>query len=99
MPRGGDWVRFCAAIDGFRARYGRWPTRVVMWQGFRDNLHYSIGPDGLRAVEQKLTLLEHPDEQGLAAEDGEGNRYDYAREGFSEQQPDVRAVDWLGIGP
>ena len=72
MPNGGDWVRFCAAIDGFRARYGRWPTRVAMWPGFIDALHYSIGPDGLRAVEQKLKLLEHPDEQGLAAEDDEG---------------------------
>src|SRR5262249_16177409 len=30
MPNGHDknWVRLCAAIDGFRVRYGHWPMRV-----------------------------------------------------------------------
>jgi hypothetical protein len=63
----------------------------------RAPLHHRAGrTPGSRA---KLKLLEHPDEQGLAAEDDEGHRYDYAREGFSEQEPDVRAVEWLGIRP
>jgi len=28
MPNGDDknWVRLCAALDGFFGRYGRWPT-------------------------------------------------------------------------
>ncbi len=30
MPKGNDrnWLRFCAAIDGFRCVFGRWPVRV-----------------------------------------------------------------------
>jgi hypothetical protein len=23
-----DWVRFCMAVRGFRAKHGRWPTRM-----------------------------------------------------------------------
>ena len=35
MPNGYDrnWIRFCAAVDGFRMRYGRWPDRVRMPAG------------------------------------------------------------------
>ena len=33
MPNGNDrnWIRFCAAVDGFRSVFGRWPVRVRLF--------------------------------------------------------------------
>jgi hypothetical protein len=71
---------------------------VAALPGFRDVLQYDIGADGLRAVEQKLRLVERSNAV-LLAEDGDGNGYDYGSEGFSERKPDIRAEEWLGVHP
>jgi len=40
MPNGDskNWIRFCASIDGFRARYGSWPTKVRVPNFFIEEL-------------------------------------------------------------
>ena len=98
MPSGGDWVRFCAAINGFRVRYGRWPTRIVAHPKFEGNLHYILGGDALQTVRNKMELVSR-DDASIVAEDDRGGAYDYGREGFTEREPDIRAQEWLGERP
>lgn len=92
----GDWTRLCAAIDGFRARYGRWPTRVVAHPQFEGNLGYIVGRDALQTVREKVEFVVRED-ASVVAKDDSGGAYDYGREGFSEREPDIRAEEWLGV--
>ena len=45
MPNGADknFVRLCAALNGFRLRYGKWPTRVVIYPISPPRLHRCHG--------------------------------------------------------
>jgi hypothetical protein len=98
MPNGCDknWVRLCAAIDGFRSRYGRWPSQVrlrpIILEDLRDNVFTQEG------FEQVAVLVRFvpDDETWMVAEDGTGAGYDYEQEGFPEEPPDISAADWLG---
>jgi hypothetical protein len=100
MPNGWDknWVRLCAAVDGFRARYGTWPTRVRMSPAMLENLRKHIfDPISFAQLESKLKLV--GDEAPMIAEDEEGRSYSYGAEGFTKVEPDIRARDWLGVKP
>ena len=100
MPNGYDanWVRLCAAVDGFRARYGRWPTRVrlfaVALADIRDNLFTS---DDFARITEKIALV--PDNAGMIAEDDSGARYNYGQEGFPKPRPTPSADEWFGVFP
>ena len=98
MPNGDDatWVRVCAAIDGFRARYGRWPTRVRLFpaalEGLRDHV---LTPQGFAVVVSVIELA--PDEAApMIAEGAAGESYNYGREGFVSPRPEETTRDWFG---
>ena len=57
MPNGIDknWMRMCAAVNGFRARYQRWPVRVRLPVNAISGL---FTPKSLAKIEEKLTLVE-----------------------------------------
>jgi hypothetical protein len=98
MPNGGDknFVRLCGALDGFKVRYGRWPIRVVIYPMSLDDLReHVLSPEAFATVMQKVRLVEG--DAGFQAEDGEGNVYDYANEGFPESRPNPTAEEWLGV--
>lgn len=100
MPNGGDknWIRLCAAVDGFRARYGIWPAKVRMFPGALDNLRNRVfDAQSFAQLESKLNLV--ADEAAMIAEDEEGRSYNYGAEGFTKNEPDIRARDWLGVKP
>ena len=101
MPNGHDkdWVRLCAAIVGFRVRYGRWPTRVRMHGLSLDDLrkHVFSRPDFAK-LERKIKLVADS-EMGMIAEDDSGARYDYEKEGFPPLRPQPAAAEWLGVKP
>jgi hypothetical protein len=100
MPNGYDknWVRLCAALDGFFVRYGRWPTRVRLFPGALENLRTDVlDPDAFATVTSKVELV--PDEASMLAEDDEGRAYDYGKEGFPPRSPDLPAREWLGVHP
>lgn len=100
MPNGWgkNWVRLCAAIDGFRARYGAWPTRVRMFPATLEHLRNDLlDPRSFAQLESKIELV--GDEAPMVAEDDEGRSYSYGAEGFSEARPDVSAQEWLGVRP
>lgn len=100
MPNGSDrdWVRFCGAVDGFRHRYGVWPTRVKMESGYLDALQYILGDEGLRTVQEHLAL-EPRRGAHFVAEDDRGRSYDYSAEGFPPERPSPSAQEWLGVEP
>jgi hypothetical protein len=98
MPNGddADWVRVCAAIDGFRVRHGRWPSRVrlfpVALEGLRDHV---LTPAGFAVVQSVVELV--ADAQApMVAEDGSGATYNFGWEGFVRPRPDEPARDWFG---
>ena len=99
MPNGHDrnWIRLCAAVDGFRARYGKWPSRIRLHPLCLDDLRDMFAPDDFRHLSQSLELI--ADDSPFIAEDTDGRSYSYGDEGFSETEPDMRASHWLGIEP
>ncbi len=100
MPNGHDrnWVRFCAAVDGFRNRFGRWPSGVSLASRYVADLRGILGDESFRVIEEKLVL--RVDERAhFVAEDEAGRKYDYSREGFSQDRPRPSAEEWLGVRP
>lgn len=97
MPNGDDtdWVRVCAAIDGFRARYGRWPARVRLFPAALDGLReHVLTPEGFAVVASVIELV--PDAAApMIAEGAEGESYNYGREGFPPR-PEEPARVWFG---
>ena len=100
MPNGEtrNWVRFCAAIDGFRQRFERWPTKVAVDPVIYEDLQWMFSEKAFRELNSRVRLDVR---QGamIAAEDGEGHVYDYGEEGFPSERPQPSAGDWLGVHP
>ncbi len=99
MPNGHDknWIRLCAAIYGFRSRYGRWPIRVRMYEMTLRDFDFLFTREDLTRIAAKVALV--PDEAPMIAEDDAGAHYNYGEEGFPERACDIRATDWLGVRP
>jgi len=98
VPNGDDasWVRVCAAIDGFRARYGRWPARVRLFPGALENIRdHVLTPQGFAVVVSVVELVAD-DRAPMIAEGAEGESYSYGQEGFPKSKPDDPARDWFG---
>jgi hypothetical protein len=98
VPNGGDknWVRVCAAIDGFRAQHGRWPNRVrVMPLALVDLVSDVLTPVGFALVSSVVELV--PEEGAeMIAEDGSGAEYNYGQEGFPEGEVGPPTREWFG---
>jgi hypothetical protein len=84
----------CAAIDGFRARYGIWPQRV---RTPKDAITPLFMEATLSKINELVTVVE--DGSTFIAEDDLGRRYNYAEEGFTMEMPDINARQWLDVGP
>lgn len=99
MPNGHDknWVRLCAAVDGFRVRYGRWPTRVRMPAISMNDFRYLFDDRDILAITSKVRFV--LDDAPMVAEDDEGARYSYGQEGFPDRQPEITARAWFGVSP
>lgn len=98
MPNGDNknFIRLCGAIDGFKQRHLKWPTRVVAHSMCIDDLrNHVLSPIAFQLVTDKVELFEG--DAGFRAEDNDGNTYDYGSEGFPERRPTPSAQDWLGI--
>jgi hypothetical protein len=94
-----NWVRACAAIEGFRVRYGKWPSRLrlfpVALEDLRDNV-FSEESFGILCQRLDLVPAEHA---AMVAEDEDGNSYSYGTEGMPNDELQARASEWLGIVP
>jgi hypothetical protein len=97
MPNGHDknWIRLCAALDGFRARHGRWPTRVRMFQVSLEDLQSLFAAGDFARILSLVNLV--ADEASMIAEDDTGASYNYGEEGFPAELPSPSAKQWLGV--
>ena len=100
VPIGHDknWIRLLGALDGFRAKYGTWPSRVRIFPqalaGLREHL---FTPEAFAQLLAKVELI--ADEAPMVAEDSAGNSYSYGAEGFPSSPPEPDARTWLGVEP
>ena len=98
MPNGDDknWVRFCVAVDGFRARYGRWPTRVRMMDVcYADLIGHVLSPPGYALVSTFVELVAEED-AAMIADDGRGAEFNYGREEFPGNRPEPSCREFFG---
>ena len=96
MPNGIDknWYRMCAAINGFRARYDSWPTKIHLPEGA---IRHLFSEETLEKLQEKLAIIY--DDSPYVAEDDLGRSYNYGREGFYDEPPDIQAREWLDVEP
>ncbi len=96
MPNGIDknWYRMCAAINGFRARYGDWPSRI---RTPRNAITHLFLESTLERINSQVEIID--DGSPFIAEDDLGRSYNYAEEGFTEEPPDIDAHEWLDFNP
>lgn len=99
MPNGHDknWFRLCGAINGFRVRYGRWPTRVRLFPVSLEDLRSIFSQEDLARIVSLVKLV--ADEAPFVAEDETGANYNYGVEGFPKVRPTPSAQEWLGVHP
>ncbi len=58
MPNGDDanWVRLCAAVNGFRSRYLLWPTKIRLLPGCLEDLRgHLFSTEAFAKVEESMT--------------------------------------------
>ena len=99
MPNGEgkNWARLFVAMNGFRAKYGRWPTRVrIPTQEISDIAHYGYPEDSLDKLVEKVEVMIGG--EYIAAEDDEGGICSYSwSDKRPKNKPDVNVREWLGI--
>ena len=98
MPNGDDknWVRTCAAIDGFRVEYGRWPKRVRMMEiAFADLVGHVLSPQGFALVSSHVELVPEEDAE-MIADDETGVEYNYGQKGFPRGELELPTWQWFG---
>jgi hypothetical protein len=99
MPNGHDknWNRLCAAIDGFRSHYGRWPSRVRMWTISLRDFDFLFTPAELAQITSKVALVAD-DKAAFIAEDDLGGSFNYDGD-KPKRLRKIRAAEWLGVKP
>jgi hypothetical protein len=91
-----NWIRVCSAINGFRARFGRWPKRVRLVPIAFTNLVCDVlTPVGFALVSSVVELVSEED-AWMIADDGTGAEYGDSRDGHAVGECDPFSVDWLG---
>lgn len=99
MPNGEDknWVRLCAALDGFFVRYGHWPSRIRIPASALEDFRHLFTPESLHQLLDRFEVV--IDSDHFAAEADGGRRYDYMVESFPYSRPAIPAQVWLGVHP
>ena len=94
-----NFVRLCAAINGFHTAHGTWPTRVRLFAGALADLRdFIFSSESFQALTEKIEQVVD-DDAPMVAEDDEGNSYNYGEQGFPDRRPQPSAEEWLGVQP
>jgi len=96
MPNGDDknWIRVCCSIDGFRAKYGRWPLRVrISPISYIDIIDHILSPMGFALVSSHVALVGEEDAE-MVSEDDDGNSHNYGSAGGGDVSD--RTIDFFG---
>jgi hypothetical protein len=100
VPNGDDknWIRLCGAIDGFRVKYGKWPTKILLPEDILNDLEQHVfSKERFAKIEEKLTFV--IEDLPIVAADDHGNSYSYGDLGFPERRPEISAEEWLNVFP
>ena len=99
MPNGEDrnWVRLCIAVNGFPARYQKWPETALLSKGLAEDIKRMFKPLDYEAVLTKLEIVEVADEGHIELVDKAGNSFKYGEEWDFELDGDARS--WFGVTP
>ncbi|MEX2282390.1 MAG: hypothetical protein WEE89_07895 [Gemmatimonadota bacterium] len=100
MPNGEDknWVRLCATVDGFKHRYGSWPTEIRLPAlCLCDLKEHLFTPADVSRIEAKIRLV--VDEDRFRATDAHGNSSDYLSEDFPDLAHEDTAQAWFDVEP
>lgn len=93
---GGNLVRTMQALDGFKAKYGYWPTELYLSSETIGTLKKHLTIDGYRHLSNFVTIVT-TEAEGIVAKGHGADEFDYSREGWSEKQPEVSAAVLLGM--
>jgi hypothetical protein len=95
-----NWVRLCNVLEHFRAKYGRWPTRVLIGPGYLENLRSRVfSPETFQRLNSVLPLIAGTGHHPMVAEDDCGNAYPCEDGSVIEVPGDVSARSWLRVTP
>ena len=100
MPNGSDrnWIRLCGAINGFRVKYRKWPTKILLPASILDDLKQCVFSEEVFAkIEEELSFV--IEDLHIVAADDSGNSYSYGELGFPKRRPDITAQEWLSVEP
>jgi hypothetical protein len=86
-----SWFQIIVAINGFRSRYGQWPTIIHLPQEEIDSLAEG---SMLAKLDKKLMVLSTG--TPFTAEDNQGRTYNLQKDGFLSGT-DIDARVWLGL--
>ena len=101
LAEGGMLVRVFQAIDGFKAKFGYWPTTLEFDAETIDFLESEIfTPQGMTKLRSKLTLSIGEANKMIARGKGR-DTFDYGSEGWEFLRPEgaMDARTWFGFAP
>ena len=92
---GGHLSRVLETLNGFKDKYGHWPTKLRLptpaYEALRDK---HLTRAGFQALQSKLELLAGEHEH-LVAEDEAGLKFDYTKEGWLAGRAPSGSDEWL----
>lgn len=97
MPNGygKNWCRFCATIEGFCARYSRWPNKVKIPEWLNQDLCRILTAQEYGKVCSKIRIITGG--ESLIAADDSGVSYDYSEHSLPDKR--MSAEEWLEVFP
>lgn len=99
MPNGEDknWIRACAVLDSFYARYGHWPTRLRFPTYAFEDFQHLFKKHTLRRFLARFEIV--VDNSMFAAESEGGRRFDYMNEDVFATGQQVSAAKYFSWYP
>ena len=95
LRKGGHLARLLDTLNGFKEKYGHWPTRMHLPAPAVEALRAThLTPLGFQLLKSKLQLVEGKSDK-LLAEDDAGLAFDYGKEGWSGKRSPGGADEWL----
>ena len=86
--------RILEAVRGYRSRFGKWPTRLLMWDRMADAIQRDTLTDlGWAMLVSKMEVVRIP-EGAVIVEGKSGNKFEYGE--AYEPLPDAKSADmWI----
>lgn len=100
MPNGEskNWIRLLITLNGFRNRYGHWPTAISIEPHFFEELQDKLTPADFKKLQSKLKLIQD-DINPFQCHDEMGNQFNYGEALADKKKDKHNPIEWLNIVP